>query len=175
VRLFYSIASCVLIEPRPTVSSSLPPFENGFQTWRGAVGYYTDNFNTGNIRIIKSTSGTNLNPIVVPSTAPTPHKKKYTKNRATTSKRNTKAAAQPIASGSRQAAVPDLSATKVKKGKKRPRVRKEESESDSEGYPPLYADDDDVAPLTEKEAKQEFVVDVSDFDTPSPVSKPRTL
>jgi len=167
VRLCCWISSCALIEPTPTISSGLPPFENGFPRWRDAVGYYTDNFNAGNICIIKSTSGTNLNPIVVPSAAPTPSKKN-TKDRATTSKRNIKASAQPVPSGSRQAGASGLAVTRVKKGKKHARVRKDDS--DSEGYPPLYADDGEVAPAT----KKEVVVNVSDFDTPSPISKPGT-
>jgi len=159
VRLLCSIPSCALIEPRPTISSSLPPFGNGFPTWRGAVGYYTDNFNAGNIRILRSTLGTNLNPIVVPSTAPTPRKKNYRKDHAAISKRNTKAVANPIPSGSRQAAASGLSNTRVKKGKKRARAC--EDESDSDAYPPLYADNDEVStPI-----KKEVVVNVSDFET----------
>lgn len=175
MRLF-CYTPCTPIESRPTVSSVLPPFENGFLTWKGAVGYYTDNFNAGNIRIVKSSSGTNLNPIIVPSAAPTPRKKTprvHTKNRTTAPKKNSKATAQPIASGSRQAAASDgepvaSAKTKVKKGKKRAR---RVDESDSDDYPPLYADDDEVTPASKKKA----VVNVSDFETPSPISKPRKL
>ena len=165
----------MFIEPRPTISSSLPPFENGFQTWKNAVGYYTDQFNAGNIHIIKSTSGTNLNPIVVPLTAPTPQKPKKripTKNCTAISKKGAKVIAQPVASSSRQVAssgvASGLSKTKVVKGKKRARSRTDES--DSEGYPPLYDDDDIVLPSKDSEV----VIDVSDFGTPSPPSKRRT-
>ena len=138
--------------------------------WKTAVGYYTDHFNAGNIRIIRSTSGTNLNPIVVPSAAPTPNKPKKritTKDHATISKKGAKAAAQPVASGSRQVSAsgskPGNAQTKVIKGKKR-RV----DDSDSEDYPPLYDDDEITSP------SKEVVIDVSDFSTPSPVSKCRT-
>jgi len=165
----------MLIEPRPTVSPSLPPFNNGFKTWKTAVGYYTDNFNAGNIRIIKSTSGTDLNPIIVPSTAPTPRKPKkhaFIKDCATTSKKGAKTPARPVASGSRRVSASDdkrclehCSKTKVIKGKKRARTRADES--DSEGYPPLYDDDDEVVTPS-----KEVVIDVSDFETPPSISKP---
>jgi len=167
----------MLIEPRPTVSPSLPPFNNSFKTWKTAVGYYTDNFNAGNIHIIKSTSGTDLNPIIVPSTAPTPCKPKkhaFIKDRATTSKKGAKTPARPVASGSHHVSASDdkpvasstAAKTKVIKGKKRAHTRADES--DSEGYPPLYDDDDEVVTPS-----KEVVIDVSDFETPPSISKPR--
>jgi len=59
---------------RLAFSSNQPPFQNGFKLWGDAVIYYMNNFNNSNIHIIKARSSTNLNPIVVPLTAPTPHK-----------------------------------------------------------------------------------------------------
>ena len=139
--------------------------------WKTAVGYYTNHFNAGNIHIIRSTSGTNLNPIVVPSAALTPHKPKKcitTKDHATTSKKGAKAAAQPVASGSRQVGAsgskPGNAQTKVIKGKKC-RV----DDSDSKDYPPLYNDDKITS------SSKEMVIDVSDFLTPSPVLECHTM
>jgi len=55
-----------------------PPFSNGFVHWEDALDYYARHYYLGNVKIV-STPGSLKNPIPVPSTAPTPVKKRVKK------------------------------------------------------------------------------------------------
>ena len=187
--LLISIFLCAQKKLRLSSSSNQPPFQNGFKLWGDAVVYYTNNFNDGKIHIIKSRSGTNLNPIVVPSTAPTPHRPRRRveyKGRGPLKKKGV-ASDQSVTSGSVTAAITapggtqsvsksnkkgkqSTAKTKIVKGKKRARVNYSNLDSDTSAgdYDPLYDEDEPIV----RPSFEGIVVDISDFDTPSPASSP---
>jgi len=59
---------------RLTCRTNSPPFRNSFHKWSEALTYYTDEFVNGNVRILYPVQGCTLNPIYIPSNAPTPVK-----------------------------------------------------------------------------------------------------